>query len=382
MKKLILLICAIALASALFPLSAQTLKGSIDFDFKFDNKEYDHTANGISETNFGVRLTPQIGFGWRHGNSLMVGTDIMNHFGADTQFDHQMICYYSYTDDHFGVFLGRFPRRNMIGLYTKALFSDYVTYYDSNLDGLMAHYRGQRGYAELVFDWDSMIAGPVREKFMIFSAGRLNASAFYCGYNASMYHHAGSEEVRGVVDNILLYPFAGVDFTRYIDGLKALYLQAGWLQTFQNDRNYIGQYVTPGGIQIDARIQWHGFGLYNALYLGGNLMPYYDSTVLGQPAYGSGLYKGDPFYRTDNGIYNRLELYWQQSFKSGLAVTIASVHHYDGTGWGWEQKIEARLILGGNSHRFRRPQTRRLIEPHPHRPIVSRPQGLGQAAED
>ena len=65
-----------------------------------------------------------------------------------------------------------------------------------------------------------------------------------------MYHHAGSETVRGVVDNILIYPFAGADFTHYLPQFSALYFQVGWLQTFQNDRAYVGRYVTPGGIPV------------------------------------------------------------------------------------------------------------------------------------
>ena len=355
MKKPLLIAAAMMLTAA--GLNAQQLKGNLSFDFKFDNKEYDNTENGISETNFSVRLTPQIGIGWGNGNSLLAGIDLLNHFGAETQVSSQMICYYNYSDSKYGVYLGRFPRRNMIGKYSNAFFSDYVTYYDSNLDGLMAHYSDNRGYVELVFDWDNMMAAHVREKFMIFSAGQLQYGTFYCGYNASMYHHAGSAEVRGVVDNILLYPYAGADFTHNVSCFEALYLQAGWLQTFQNDRNYIGHYVTPGGIQLDARIQKWGFGIYNALYLGGNLMPYYHPTVPGQPDYGAGLYKGDRFYGTDKGIYERLELYWQHAFKSGISLTISSVQHYDGTGWGWEQKLEVKLLLSDNMFRHPKPQS-------------------------
>lgn len=336
--------------------SAQRFLWNVDFDFKFDNKEYADVEHDASVTNFTARLTSQIGLGWGRGNALMVGVDFLNDMGRNTYVAREMIVYYKYQDDRFGVYFGRFPRRNLIGTYSNAFFSDYISYYDSNLDGLMGQYTGSHGYVELVLDWNSMLVGDQREKFSIFSAGRLNYGAFYGGYNARMYHHAGSETVRGVVDNILIYPFAGVDFTHYLPQFSALYFQVGWLQTFQNDRAYVGRYVTPGGIQLEARVERWGFGIYNSLYLGGNLMPYYESTVAGQPAYGQGLYTGEPFYRTDKGIYDRLEIYWTHKFLSDIALTVSAVQHYDGDGWGWQQKLELQIYLSDRMFRnFRKP---------------------------
>ena len=42
----------------------------------------------------------------------------------------------------------------------------------------MGQYTGSHGYVELVLDWNSMLVGNQREKFSIFSAGRLNYGAF------------------------------------------------------------------------------------------------------------------------------------------------------------------------------------------------------------
>lgn len=356
MKYLRILVLGAALTVCGFNASAQRFLWNADFAFRFDNKEYASMENDVSVTNFTARLTPQIGIGWGRENrhALMAGIDLVSDFGNETYVSRQMICYYRYIDPNYGVWFGRFPRRNLVGTYSHAFFSDYVSYYDSNLDGLAAHYMNDRGYVELVLDWDSMLAEGRREKFMIFSGGQFNLGPFYAGYNFSMYHHAGSVEESGVVDNILVYPYAGADFTKYARGFSALYLQAGWLQSFQNDRRYIGHYVAPGGIQIEARVQRWGFGIYNTLYLGGSLMPYYKGTVAGQPDYEGGLYKGEPFYRTDRGIYNRLELYWQRRFGSAVAFKVSSVHHYDGTGWGWQQKLELEVYL--SEKMFRRPK--------------------------
>ncbi len=85
-------------------------------------------------------------------------------------------------------------------------------------------------------------------------------------------------------------------------------------------------------------------------------MPYYESTVAGQPAYGPGLYSGEPFYRTDKGIYDRLEVYWKHKFGSDIALKVSAVQHYDGDGWGWQQKLELQVYLSDRMFKsFRKP---------------------------
>ena len=71
----------------------------------------------------------------------------------------------------------------------------------------------------------------------------------------------------------------------------------------------------------------------------------------GQPAYGAELYPGELFYRTTAGVYNRLEIYWSHCFPSGVAFKVASVHHYDGHGWGWQQRIELQVPLSDKMFR-------------------------------
>ena len=166
---------------------------------------------------------------------------------------------------------------------------------------------------------------------------------FYGGYHLSMYHHAGTITEDGVVDNILLHPHIGADFSK-MTGLEKLSLQVGWLQAFQNDRKYVGEYVTPGGAQIELKVQMWKLGIFNTLYAGKNLMPYY----VADPSldYGPGLYWGEPWYRTENNIYDRLEIYWQPIRNDIMKLRVASVHHFDGKKWGWQQKVLFSIDLG------------------------------------
>ena len=356
-------LCALAagmVLSAAFSV-AQTphFEYGVDFDFRFDNREYDVSSYSRSMTVLGARVVPTvgIGIGSRNGRSshvLMAGADVMKDFGASPIYA-EMVLYYNWTQrfrkTEMSMTAGIFPRKKMNGEYSTAFFSDSLKFYDSNLDGLMANWRGRHGYVELAFDWNGKIGAGQREKFMIFSAGQLQYGAFYGGYNANMYHFACSFEENGVVDNILIYPFAGADFRTFLPAFSALYVQVGWLQSFQRDRLYVDRFVKPGGMQIELGVERWGFGIYNTLYLGAGLMPYYDSVVEGQPAYGAELYPGDPFYRTTKNIYNRLEVYWRHRFPSGVMFKVASVQHYDGTGWGWQQQIELEVPLSDKMFR-------------------------------
>lgn len=346
-----LIITALLLLGAL-PLRAQEFLWEGYFDYRFDNREYESLSVAESGTLYGARIVPLAGIGWGRGNAVMAGADLMTDFGLGSfHTNPEFLIYYKYTGEKFTSYFGKFPRYKVEGEYTNAIFSDSVRFYDSCLEGLLLQYKGRRGYAELGLDWNSMPTDEQRERFMIFSAGRLDLGIFYLGYNLSMLHHAGSDTERGVVDNVLLYPHAGIDLSgRY--GFGKLYLRAGWLQAFQNDRRYIGEYVLPGGAQVEARVERWGFGLYNSLYLGKGLMPYFTGTVADQPDYGYGLYYGDPYYRTDSGIYDRVELYWQLRTRYNVNVCVASVHHFDGGGWGWQQTLTVQILL--NKELFRK----------------------------
>ena len=123
-------------------------------------------------------------------------------------------------------------------------------------------------------------------------------------------------------------------------------LRVGWIQTFQNDRIRNQGYVLPGGFQAEARIGYYGFEIYNTIYAGDNIMPYYYSTDMAGVMYGDNLYTGSIFYSTSSGVYNRLEISYHYDFRDFLRLRVASVHHYDrGRGWGWQQLIQLTVDL-------------------------------------
>ena len=336
-------VSAVRMGLALPRAVAQELVWGAYFDFFFDNREYKSELNW-PQSLFGARIAPELGVSWDGRHSIMLGYSMLANFGAKPfETDNEIFGYYQYDSPKFKAYAGVIPRYKEIGDYPSAFLSDSVRYFDPNLTGLLLQYQGGRGYVEFGCDWNSMITNEKREKFLLFSAGRIRYGLFYAGYHLTMYHHAGTYLEDGVVDNVLIHPHVGLDLAE-VARMEKLSVQAGWLQAFQNDRKYVGEYVTPHGFQLEIKAQKWKFGIFNTLYAGKNLMPYYmtDNPSLD---YGPGLYWGEPWYRT-NRIYDRLELYWQPLCNETMKLRVASVHHYDGHKWGWQQKVLFTVNLG------------------------------------
>jgi hypothetical protein len=309
---------------------SQRVVWNIYFDSQFDNREYNSDFSK-SQTLFGAKLTPEIGLHWGgYYSDLLIGATIIEEFGAETfEKKPEMLLYYRYDSPKYLICAGRFSRKSVIGKYSKAFFNDSVCFFDANIDGVLLQYKGNKGYVEVAFDWNSRQSETRREKFMIFSSALQKKGVVYGGYNFSMHHYAMVTGESGVVDNVWVMPFVGIDFDEkaFFDELS---LEVGWLQTFQNDRNNVGKYAKPGGVHIETQIEKYKFGVINTLFYGDCMMPYYGR-------YGNGLYRGDPFYRTINGKYHRLEIYWKPLRRKDIDLKVSSVHHYDGRVWSWQQ---------------------------------------------
>lgn len=338
--KIIILLSLCFTTTTLF---GQEFIWDIKFEGQFDNREYNKTTLAKSQTLFGARITPQIGIGWGH-NSINLGTDLVANFGAKALFtDPTLLLYYAYNSKTFDAYMGVLPRSNMIGKYSSLFFSDEVKFYDQNIDGILLQYTKEKWYIEMGIDWCGFRYGADRGRFMIFSSGEYRWRFLFAGYNASVFHFASSDEVGGVVDNVLLNPYIGVSMSNILP-LDELTLQVGWIQGLHKDRVIDDDFNTPGGIQIELRAEKWNIGIYNTLYLGNNQMPYYNN-------YGSELYFGNPFYQSST--YNRLEAYWHP-FKSDLFDLKAScVSHYDGKNWSWQQLLTLTININKGTFKKR-----------------------------
>lgn len=336
----------------------------VDFEMNFDNREYYKSAFSESMTIFGARLTPSVGLeavqsdGTSH--RLMIGADIMKDFGAPPKSKiallDEVTFYYSlnkkFDKTQMTLYAGIFPRKTMEGKYSEAFFSDSLKFYDNNLEGLLLKFQRPNSYYEIGCDWMGQYSANQRERFMIFTNGEARvASILSLGYSAYMYHFANTWYVKGLVDNVLVNPYARFDFAHLTD-FQSLSLNVGYLQAFQNNRKHVGHYVFPGGLHVDLEIRKWDVALKNMAYYGADLMPYYNWSDEGGTKYGSNLYLGDPFYRIHDdgasgpGLYNRFEACYEPSIGKHLKIRVAALFHFHGMHYsGFQQMVGIRALF-------------------------------------
>ena len=351
----------LALCFCAVPLGAQRLLWDVDFKFGFDNREYLKITTVPSSSKFGAVLSPKVGLGFGEGHALYAGVDASKYFGRTApELTLEALLYYQYDGEYFKVNAGAFPRNRVTGHYPTA-FYDESYFFDTNIGGALLSYTRKWWRIEGVVDWIGCQDKDTRERFEVYSYGQAGAPWLSLAYTFKMLHYAGTFNVGGVVDNVWLYPHIASDLSGFLPDRMELGLRAGWIQTFQNDRIRDEGYLTPGGFQAEAGFRYYGFGVHNTIYAGSNLMPLYYRTGLSGVTYGADLYTGSLFYSTDSGLYDRLEISYCYDFRDFLSLRVASVHHFDGYGWGWQQIVQLKVNLNNFQFplRWHRPQRHR-----------------------
>ena len=373
----------------------------VDFELRFDNREFSQSAFTPSMTIFGARLTPSVGlaFGESAGaqHRLMAGIDVMKDFGASPISElvaggktdetlsrlnnlglfRELTLYYNFqkkiAKTDMEIYAGIFPRSVMEGSWSQAMFSDSLVFYDNNLEGLLLKFRRPRAYFEVGCDWMGQYGTARREKFMIFTAGEGKVLPFMSlGYAGYMLHYANSSQVKGLVDNILINPYARFELGGGI-GLQTLSFRLGWLQAMQRDRKFVGVFVFPFGGEFDQEVRNWNVGIRNKMFFGYDMMPYYFNTDEAGLTYGPNLYFGDPFYRMHDvtpgsvtgpvggagsegvvvanrnngaGFYDRLEVYYEPQLSKYLSLKVSALFHFHGTRYsGCQQMVGLKFTL-------------------------------------
>lgn len=355
LKRFFTLACTLLLAGSSLRSWAQEVIAGADFATRFDNREYADNTFNEPQTLFSARLTPYVGVEWMKKNRLVVGVEMLQHFGQyNPQGDRFLsdvkpLMYYEFRTHSVQANAGIFHRKEFLGDYSAAFFSDSVRFYHDRLSGFLGQYRSPHRndtYVEMAVDWEGMYSEASREMFRILSAGRYTTrQGLYFGYAFSMFHFAGSKLNKNVTDNLLANPFVGWEFGTLFD----FDLRAGLLFAPQRGRSVDNAWKKPCGAQIDLAIARWGVRIENNLYLGDNLQPLRNDVA--NPATGltygqEGLYAGEPFYATTKGIYNRTWAGYDRTFFDGTVhVEAGMVFHYDGTGLGTQQVVQLSLDI-------------------------------------
>lgn len=339
-----------------------SLAYDVDFETLFDNREFARSRFTRSMTIFGARLTPQVGLELSEpngaGHRLMAGIDVMKDFGSGKNHDlfNELSIYYSFhkkiSKTDMEIYAGIFPRRVMEGAWSPAFFSDSLSFYDNNLEGILLKFHRPAAYFEVGCDWMGQYGQTRREKFLIFTAGEGKILPFMSlGYAGYMLHYANSMQSKGLVDNILLNPYARFDLDG-VSGFQVFSFRLGWLQAMQRDRRYIGAFVFPFGGEFDQEVRNWNVGIHNRMFYGFGMMPYYNMADNAGLKYGNDLYLGDPFYRihddgTDGtGFYDRLELYYEPKIGDFLKLRVSALFHFNGSRYcGGQQMLSLHFNL-------------------------------------
>lgn len=331
-------------------LSAQELRLGADFTTLFDNREYAGMEFDESGTLFSARLTPKVGVAWAEHNELTFAVDMVQDFGHNSKFlsDTNVQLYYAYRAPRVKVLAGIFPRSEMRGLDSPLFFDRTYRYYHNRIGGVLARYEDDKykgSYVEFALDYTGMRDFDTREAFMIMSSGRMNIDAFYFGYDFYMGHYAkdyNPETRDGVVDNLMLTPYAGYRFSANKRARPINFdLRMQYVQSLQRDRINEHKWQYPCGAELVVEVEWYDVRLSNRLYTSwGRLFTYYDR-------YGSDVYFGQPIYNVDKGaIYEAINLsYARRFFDDTLAVEAGITMEYDGRGWGTRQWLQLSVDL-------------------------------------
>lgn len=330
---------------------AQEIFYELDLVTYFDNREYGVASR--SGTEFAERFTPQIGYRFDGKNRVNIGVNAYAPFAEHDGglFERvELVLYYGFDSALWSVAAGIFPRERMrIDSYSTAFFTRDYLFSNSLVSGMMGRYFVGDSFVEFVCDWEGQPSEETRERFRLLSAARRYWSWFYVGYNFSQTHFAGQEAANmdNVVDNLLLNPRVGVR----LGGKYEADVSVGYLQSMQRDRTYEGRWRMPAMVELSMSVSRWGVTLSNEFYLGDDLFPLYDGVEIDDGTrveYGSLLYTGDPFFRSEGGFYDRVAVgYNRRFFDDKVSVGAQFVTHIDGSGVGTEQIVNVGVKLGG-----------------------------------
>jgi len=369
-----ILLFFVLLPSLLYAQQKPKASFGLSFDNYFDNREFDRGGNTYnnSSTIFASRLTPYVDVSFKENisaarkfsgenspyHSFKLGLNVFKDFGKPQSFEDYfkgLVAFYDFKKvlgkTQFALTAGIFPRQKSVGHYSNAFFSDSLMFYDPDIEGLMFQFIRPRAHYEIACDWIGMKGPGNRERFMILSSGESEvARSFVLGYAAMIYHFASSDEVWGVVDNVLLNPYMRYDFSRNT-AFQEISLSLGWLQGAQCDRRLVGKYSFPCGAELVAEARIRNVGIQNRSFYGKNMMPYYNSCDAGGFKYGNNLYHGDPFYRVratpdlTPAFCDRAEVYWEPFVSKFMSLRLAALFYFNEGYEGCRQTISVKFKL-------------------------------------
>ena len=259
----------------------------------FHNQEY-FNPYILPQTMGGSRIYGQVGFQLNENQSFYGGANYLYEFGAEPA-DHPIspIMYYQFLHKNLDVYLGSFPRYDIINM-PELLLIDTLKYYRPNIEGIFLKGKNEWGYQNAWLDWTSRQTDTRRETFSLGLTGQLNMGDFFWRHHFIMFHYAGpavripDDHIRDNGGGLL---GLGVDLSKdYI--FDSLSIYSAYAISYDQHRDV---YETRfyHGLFIELNILYKFIGIKNTFYKG-------DGQVQ---------LLGDKFYTAKT--YNRTDVYWK-----------------------------------------------------------------------
>jgi len=312
-----------------YPLHSQRFEWLAGFDGFLDNREY--YSIHIPKTIFGSRFRAEVGGSIDGIHRLRVGINYLYEFGTAIDANKpNLTLYYEYHNEGVMLFVGAFPRRDLLR-YPRALLSDTLNYYRPNIEGLYAGYSWYWGQQNAFLDWTSRQSDTAHERFMAGTSGKLFFRDFFLSNYFLMSHFAGTainDPDQSVRDNMGYNIDAGVDLSGKTF-LDSLCISAGILGSFDRVRADGDEGHTPVGF-LGQAIFLYKFAGVAATYYAGE---------------GQTLLYGDPFYRLDR--YGRTDLLFISFRRGPVEMKIDVGIHFAGGQIDYSQQLWVSFDLDG-----------------------------------
>nr|MBC7613855.1 hypothetical protein [Pseudopedobacter sp.] len=312
------LFCFVTLLTTIHnQIKAQVIEGQFSYFGFLDNREYARSGR-FSQTIFGNRISPEIGFKLDSSSRIRVGFNALYEFGSkNNKFfdDVQPVIYYQYQHKSTEFIVGSFPRVGLLDDYPRSLLSDTLNYYRPNIEGLLTKFETENFRETIWLDWTSRQSNTNRETFLFGFSGKYKFKPFFISHYAYMFHNAKAAiSFPGdfVEDNGAVMAELGVDLS-HRGILDSLIFSVGGIMSIERNRSLTSSFDLPKGFISNVYLGYKKFSLQNTFYAG----------------QGHQVINGDQFYTSKN--YDRIDLGWTALKAKNLeGKFIFSYHFVDG----------------------------------------------------
>lgn len=346
---------------------------NIDYKYIFHNREfmYSKDAYTASGTFNGMMLLPMGGVDFSTGkfnHSFRVGYEFMYSYGSRNfkELPQEPIAYYklskSSENDEMSLTAGLFPRKYASEDYSEAVWSDSLKLYDRYIEGVLLNYKSESFKAELGCDWMEQYGDNHRERFQIFTTGRMSlldvpSDDFSKNFNLSLcwqdsyIHYAnyyctpGQIETPGVADNNILLAYLQAEYCSEAGFLRKMSISAGPVVGYHWERRQQEKASAPVGFESVAILKTKELHVKNTLYIGPSQQPLYKYKDLDGNKYGNNLYLGQPFYA---GFFDKIETLWNKQLGEYFTIGVGADLYFTKDGFaGWVQTF--KLVFNLNN---------------------------------